>query len=214
MRYLPWAVILLVSSACVVPVENGSVIDSTRDVSPTNPPVPTEVKKLATNKRWVVLSRRSSLVISGHDSLLGDHTLTFDRWMGRIEGEPARLTVDIDLSSLRSNESLVESITRDHLIEVDKHRHATLVASLGAIEDSKLVVIDGTANIHGSEGPIKFTGNIQLEEDAVRFDASFPMSRRAFGLLYPPVEPFLDDSFKVTVHAVAKPERVDAQELD
>jgi polyisoprenoid-binding protein YceI len=214
MRYRACLALLVSTSACVLPLENGSTIDSAREVSPTNPPPESEVKKLSTSKRWVVLSRRSSLVVSGHDSVLGDHTLTFDRWMGRIEGEPARLTVDIDLSSLRSNESLVESITRDHLIEVHKHRHATLVASLGAIEDSKLLVIDGTANIHGSEGPIKFTGNIQLEEGAVKFDASFPMSRRAFGLLYPPVEPFLDDTFKVTVHAVAKPERVDAEELD
>ncbi len=205
---------LLVASGCVLPLENGSTIDVGRDKTEV-PKDPVAVRALSTDgKRWVVLGRRSSLIVSGHDSVLGDHTLTFDRWVGRIEGDPPKLTVDIDLTSLRSDESLVESITRDHLIEAHVHPRATLTASLDAIEDARGIVIDGTANIRGTSGHIRFAGNILRDGDAIRFDASFPMSRSAFGLLYAPVEPFLDDSFRVTVHAVAQPERVDAEELD
>jgi polyisoprenoid-binding protein YceI len=218
MRYQACSALLLLSSAsCLVP-ESVDPIDATRDRKSSDPPTPVEMKTLASTasaKRLVVLGKRSTLTVSGHDSVMGDHSLSFDRWVAHIEpGPPLKLVVDIDLRSLRSSESVVESIVKDHLLEVDKHGHAYLVANLSEAKTEGDVVIDGTADIKGTKGPIKFTGKIASEADAFRFEASFPMSRRAFGLVYTPVEPFLDDTFRVTVNAVAGPERVDAVEMD
>jgi polyisoprenoid-binding protein YceI len=218
MRYLPCALVLVSSASCLVP-ESVDPIDATRDRKSGDPPSPVEMRTLASSasaKRLVVLGKRSSLTVSGHDSVMGDHALTFDRWVAHVEpGPPLKLVVDIDLRSLRSSESVVESIVKDHLLEVDKHGHAYLVANLSESKtEGDVVVIDGTADIKGTKGPIKFTGKVAPEADAFRFEASFPMSRRAFGLVYSPVEPFLDDTFRVTVNAVASPERVDAVEMD
>jgi polyisoprenoid-binding protein YceI len=197
-------------------MEQTDPIDATRDRKSSDPPAPLEVRALASSsKRLVVLGKRSTLTVSGHDSVMGDHALTFDRWVAHIEpGPPLKLVVDIDLRSLRSSENVVESIVKDHLLEVHKHGHAFLVATLTEATGDGGVVIDGTADIHGTKGPIRFTGKIQPEGDAMHFEASFPMSRRAFGLNYAPVEPFLDDSFRVTVNAVAAPERVTAEQVD
>ena len=218
MRYRACSAVLLfaITTSCLVP-ESVEPIDATkRDRSASDPPTPTELRTMpASTKRLFVRTKTASLTITGHDSVMGDHVLTFDRWTAHVEpGPPLKLVVDVDLRSLRSNESMVESIVKQHLLEVDKHGHAYFVATLTDAKEAAEVVVDGTADIKGTKGPIAFTGKIAPEEGAIRFEASFPMSRRAFGLVYTPVEPFLDDTFRVTVNAVASPERVDAEEVD
>jgi len=164
-------------------------------------------------KRYVVLGRRSHLDIRGHDSVLGDHSITFSRWSARIETEPPRIEVDIDLRSLESSEGFVASILRDHVLEVDRYPHATLVGSLaGTGGRGGDIVIDGIADVHGKRVPLRFNGAIREEGTGYRFKASFAMSRRAFDCSYAPAEPFLDDTFHVTVDALATEERVEVQE--
>src|SRR5436190_15592145 len=119
MRYLACsALILLTSSSCLLPMESSDPIDATRDRKTGDPPAPLEVRALsAPAKRLVVLGKRSSLTVSGHDTVMGDHALTFDRWVAHLEpGPPLKLVADIDLRSLRSSESMVESIVKNHLL--------------------------------------------------------------------------------------------------
>jgi polyisoprenoid-binding protein YceI len=157
---------------------------------------------------YAVDTVRSSLEISGHDSVLGNHTLTFDRWSARIDGSllPAQLTFDIDLTSLRSNEPLVKSIVSNHMLEVAKYPHATLVATLSPTSTPGVIAIDGSATIHGKTNPLHLTGQLRQEGAGYRFDASIDISRKAYDLTYAPAETVLDDRFVVTVSAVAMPE--------
>src|SRR5688572_17664540 len=124
MRY-PACSALLILTACLVP-EKVDPLDATHDRRSSDPPSPIETRTLPSpTKRLVVLGKRSTLTVSGHDTVMGDHSLTFDRWVAHVEpGPPLKLVVDIDLRSLRSNESMVESIVKTHLLEVDKYSHA------------------------------------------------------------------------------------------
>jgi polyisoprenoid-binding protein YceI len=211
----PLLLLVLAGSACAVPVDNAAPRDATGAAS-ADAQAPIEVRPLALRpgaKRYIVLGRRSRLEIKGHDSVLGDHVLGFERWWARIEAEPPSIVVDIDLRSLHSDEDLVTSITKDHLLEVERYPHATLVGSLAETNHRGEIVIDGLADVHGKKIPLRFVGAISEEGDGYRFRASFDMSRRAFDISYTPAEPFLDDSFRVSVNAVATPERVHAEEL-
>jgi len=177
--------------------------------------VPSETRLLALRpgaKRYVVLGRRSRLDVKGHDSMLGDHHLSFGRWWAHIETEPPTIVVEIDLRSLRSDEALVSSIVRDHVLEVDRYPRATLVGSLSATSREGEIVIDGVADVHGKQTPLRFAGELREEGDGYRLHASFDMSRRAFDLGYALAEPFLDDKFRVLVDAVASAERVEVEE--
>jgi hypothetical protein len=181
--------------------------------------------------RYVVLGRRARFDVEGHDSVLGEHHLTFRRWWARIETQPLqppctpearltiaetrcalRLVVDIDLRSAISNESLVTSIVKNQMLEVDRYPHGTLTASLTGASKSGEVIVDGVADIHGRQVPLRFKGTLQPEGAGYRFRATFDMSRRAFAFTYAPAEPFLDDTFHVSVDAVATEERVDVEE--
>lgn len=163
-------------------------------------------------KRYVVFGRRSHLDVSGHDTVLGDHRLTFRSWSARIETEPPRIVVDIDLRSLDSSEGMIVPIVRDNMLEADRYPHATLVGSLSAAGRAGEIVIDGIADVHGKRVPLRFTGAMHEEGKGYRFRGSFDMSRRAFDVSFAPVEPFLDDTFRVSVDAVAIEERVDVEE--
>ena len=177
--------ILVLVFGCVAPAEAESP-----------PTTPTQI---------AVVTAQSRLEISGHDNVLGNHTLTFDRWSARIDpfASPPSIVVDIDLTSLRSNESLVESTVKNHLLDVANHPHATLRGTLAPTATPGVIVIDATADIRGTSGPLRFTGTLRPDGDRYHFDAAFDMSRSAFGLTYKPVEPFLDDNFHLTVSAVA-----------
>jgi len=166
----------------------------------------------ASGKRYVVLGRRSRLVIRGHDDILGDHVLSFARWWANIEGAPPRIVVKIDVRSLRSDEGVVASIVKDHLLEADRYPYATLTGSLNATSRADELLVDGVASVHGESRPMRFLGKLREQGDGFRFHASFEMSRSAFGLRYAPIETILDDTFRVTVDAVATPERVQVEE--
>jgi polyisoprenoid-binding protein YceI len=161
-----------------------------------------------TSPHYAVDTSRSSLDISGHDSVLGDHRLTFDRWSARIDSGtlPARMVFDIDLTSLRSSESMVKSIVERHMLEVAKYPHATFDATLSPTKTPGIIAIDGSATIHGKTNPLHLTGTLRQEGSGYRFDASIDISRKAYDLTYAPAEAVLDDIFVVTVSAVAVPE--------
>ncbi|MDB5212724.1 MAG: YceI-like domain [Myxococcaceae bacterium] len=203
--------VICATAACGLPMENRAAQDVASAATGGADEAPLAVRPLQLSgaaKRYAVLGRRSRLDVRGHDSVLGDHVLSFDRWWAHIETEPARIVVDIDLTSLRSNEGLVESIVKNHMLEVDKYRHATLVGTLAETSRADRIVVDSVADIHGKQSPLRFTGKIRPEGDGYRFAASFDMSRRAFGLAYAPAELFLDDAFRISVDAVALPEHV------
>jgi polyisoprenoid-binding protein YceI len=151
---------------------------------------------------------RSSLDISGHDSVTGNHKLTFDRWSARIDAGtlPAKLVFDIDLTSIRCNEPMVAGIVSKHMLEVSKYPHATFVATLSPTKTPGVITIDGSATIHGHTNPLNLTGQLRQEGNGYRFDASIDISRKAYDLTYAPAEAVLDDKFVVTVSAIAVPE--------
>lgn len=158
--------------------------------------------------QYAVDTAHSRLDISGHDSVLGNHSLTFDRWSAHLDARaiPAKLVFDIDLASIRSSEPMVTRIVSDHLLEVAKYPRATLVATLTPTTTPGVISIDGSATIHGKTNPLHLTGTLRQEGKGYRFDASIDISRSAFDLTYAPVEAVLDDRFVVTVSAVAFPE--------
>lgn len=157
---------------------------------------------------YAVDTLRSSLEISGHDSILGAHVLTFDRWSAKIDGGtlPARLVFDIDLASIRCNEPMVKSIVANHMLEIAKYPHATFVATLSPTNTPGVITIDGSATIHGRTNPLHLSGQLRQEGSGYRFEASIDISRKAYDLTYAPAEAVLDDKFVVTVSAVAMPE--------
>jgi polyisoprenoid-binding protein YceI len=163
---------------------------------------------LAPTAQYAVDTAHSRLDISGHDSILGNHTLTFDRWSARIDTStiPARLVFDIELASLRCNEPMVKSIVEKHLLEVSKYPHATFVATLTPTDKPGVITIEGTATIHGKTNPLRLSGQLQKEGSGYRFDASIDISRSAYDMKFAPAEHVLDDLFVVTVSAIAFPE--------
>ena len=219
---LSFAAVLLgsaLASACAVPLENGPrARDAVTEGATALASAPVELRPITLPvgaKSYVVFARRAHLAIKGHDSVLGDHVLSFSRWSARIEAEePPKIVVDIDLTSLWSDEGLVASMARNQLLEVDRYQHASLVGTLARTSIDGQLVIDGTVDLHGKQGPLRFVGTMRPEGDGYRLDASFDMSRHAFGLSYAPIEPFLDDNFRIVVSAVARPERVEVQEED
>lgn len=158
--------------------------------------------------QYAIDPSRSTLDISGHDSVLGNHTLTFDRWSAKIDSAklPARMVFDIDLTSLRCNESMVKTIVEKHMLEVSKYPRATFVATLSPTNTPGVISIDGDATIHGKTNPLHLSGQLRQEGNGYRFDASIDISRKAYDLTYTPVEAVLDDKFVVHVSAVAVPE--------
>ena len=207
-------VVSALSPACGLEPGNApKARDAARPVATA--PGPIETLPLRTrpgSTRYVVLGRRSRLDVMGHDNVFGNHHLTFRRWWARIETEPPTVVVEIDLRSVDSEEGLLLSIVRDDMLEANRYPHATLTGSLGSTSRTGNIVIDGVADIHGKQVPLRFTGAIREEGAGYRFKASFDMSRRAFGVGFAPVEPFLDDTFRVSVDAVASEERVDVEE--
>ena len=159
--------------------------------------------------QYAVDTARSTLVVSGHDSVLGNHTLTFDRWSAKIDSGtlPARMVFDIDLTSLQCSESMVKSIVMNHMLEVAKYPHATFVATLSPTNQPGVISIDGSATIHGHTNPLHLSGQLRQEGNGYRFEASIDISRKAYDLTYAPAEAVLDDTFVVKVSAVAVPER-------
>src|SRR4029078_12277638 len=79
---------------------------------------PAAAETKSSDAQYAVDTAHSQLDISGRDSVLGNHTLTFDRWSARIDTRtiPARLVFEIDLASIRSNESMVKSIVANHML--------------------------------------------------------------------------------------------------
>jgi hypothetical protein len=198
----------------MLPADGGGARDAAQETAPSvaTAAIATGPVVLSPAKRFVVIGTRSRLDVHGHDSVLGDHSLTIKRWWAHIEPDPAKIVVHLDLRSIDSDESLVTSIVKTHMLEVDRWDHATLEGFLSTTTTDGVIVIDGIADVHGKRVPLRFSGRIRREGDRYRFAASFDMSRRAFDLSYAPAEPFLDDVFRVSVDAIATPERVEVQE--
>jgi len=94
MRHAALCLVLAVATAaCVLPVDSGAPAND----AVSGPHAPGEgaqaiavrpLKLSAAAKRYVVIGARSRLDVSGHDSVLGDHVLSFDRWWAHIDADP------------------------------------------------------------------------------------------------------------------------------
>lgn len=189
-----------------------SAVDARGEDSPALAPLATPLPLHLGVDRYVVLGKRSRLTLAGRDSVLGHHEMELTRWWGHIDLATATIDAELDLRSLRTDEAMVSSLVKGPMLEVDRYPTATLSATLFATSEPGRVILDGTLRVHGTEGAVRFTGTIREEGEGYRLVASFPMSRRAFGVHYAPVEPFLDDLVRVNVDALATAERVEVEE--
>ncbi len=105
--------------------------------------------------------------VSASDSVTGSHRLHFERWSGTYTpGAPARLTLDLDATSIVAESRWVTDVVRSDLLEA--HRFPTirvdvnLEAVPGSSPEARLVT--GNVTLHGLTRAIRF--DARTTEDA------------------------------------------------
>ena len=176
-------------------------------------PRPLEIHPTARSYR--IDPKRSRFEIFGTDIFGVEHRMTFATWQARVTFEPApRITARIETASVVVDFPGATGTVKSSVLEVERFPFATLDATLARTEGPAAEhVVEGVADLHGVQKTLRFFGTLTAEGDAYRFTTSFVVSRKDFAIRYAPVEPFLRDDARVVIDALARPERVEAEEV-
>lgn len=169
-----------------------------------------------TASRYRVDTKRSRFEIYGTDVFGSEHRMTFKTWEAHVTLEPVpRIAAKITTDSVVVDFPGATSTVQKHVLECARFPVATLDASLARTGGPPAEhVVEGIAELHGVKKTLRFLGTLTEEGDAFRFQTSFVVSRKEFDIHYAPIEPFLRDDVRIVVNALARPERVSAEEVD
>lgn len=207
-RALP--LVLVLAAACGgTKVQRAAVVAS----APAGPR-PLEIHPTAS--RYRVDAKRSRFEIYGTDVFGSEHRMTFKSWDAHVTLAPTpRITAKIETESVVVDFPGATGAVQKHVLECAKFPVATLDASLARTDGPPAEhVVEGVAELHGVKKTLRFLGTLTEEGDAYRFETSFVVSRKEFDIHYAPMEPFLRDDVRIVVNAVARPERVTAEEAE
>ncbi len=150
--------------------------------------------------------------VSASDSVTGSHRLHFERWSGTYTpGAPARLTLDLDATSIVAESRWVTDVVRSDLLEA--HRFPTirvdvnLEAVPGSSPEARLVT--GNVTLHGLTRAIRFDARTTEDAKGARIEAAFAMSRSAFDIhRHDRWDSVIDDDFRIELRLEAsEPQR-------
>jgi polyisoprenoid-binding protein YceI len=143
-----------------------------------------------------------------HDGSFGKFTGTVDVPAGKPEG--AKIHIEIDTSSITTDqEKLVTHLKSPDFFDVAKFPTATFdstaIAAGGAAGATH--TITGNLTLHGVTKSISFPATVTVDPSKVSAKATFTISRKDFGVVYPgmPNDLIKDDvSVKLTIEAAKK----------
>jgi polyisoprenoid-binding protein YceI len=164
-------------------------------------------------QRFAIRPDGSILEVFVNDLATGPHTLTFTRFRGSLvpeePGGTGTLTLDVDLRSVRTDSETVASIIKEELLEVDRHPHARIAATLrpGRAPDERRV--EGNVLLHGVRRGLRFSGTLRHRRARWYLSGEFVMSRVAHEIRRTPdLDWMIADEFLVKLDLLATPERV------
>jgi len=164
-------------------------------------------------RRFAVRPDGSILEVYVKDLATGPHTLVFTRFRGSLvpeePGGTGTLTLDVDLRSVRTDTETVASIVKEELLEVDKHPHARIQATLHPAGDAGERRVEGNVLLHGVRRGLRFTGKLRHRGERWYLAGEFEMSRVAHGIRRTPdLDWMISDEFLVKIDLLATPEKV------
>ena len=183
--------------------------------TPIVPAGPRPLEIHPTAKSYRIDPKRSRFEIFGTDVFGAEHRMTFKTWQARVTLDPTpRITARIETASVVVDFPGATSTVQAHVLEVDRFPLATLDATLARTSGPPdQHVVEGIAELHGVQKTLRFFGTLTEEGDAYLFRTSFVVARSEFGIHYAPIEPFVREDVRIVVDALARPERVEAEEL-
>jgi polyisoprenoid-binding protein YceI len=164
-------------------------------------------------RRFAIRPDGSLLEVFVKDLATGPHTLTFTRYRGSLvpeaPGGTGTLTLDVDLRSVRTDTDTVTSIVKWELLEVEKHPHARITATLHPAGDAGERRVEGTVLLHGVRRGLRFSGRLRHRGERWYLSGEFEMSRLAHDIhRTPDLDWMISDDFLVKLDLLATPERV------
>jgi polyisoprenoid-binding protein YceI len=147
-------------------------------------------------------ARSESLAINPENSkveftaskVTASHPGGFKQFSGTIElagekPESSKVTVDIDLSSVFTNEEkLTEHLKTPDFFDVAKYPKATFTSTSIVPDTAKGAdnyTVTGDLDLHGQKKSITFPATIKVYPDSVSVNAEFSINRKDFAIVYP-----------------------------
>lgn len=159
--------------------------------------------------RYVVDPARARFDVYGAGTIAGRYRLRFPEWRAVVvlrEDRTAELDVRVVTRSVQVDKTAATGIVKNHLLEVERYPVATLKAKLRPTDASGAYDIDGVADLHGVQQPLRFAGRLRQDPDGYVFHTEVKISRKAFNLRYTPIEPLVKDEVKIVVVALIRAE--------
>jgi len=122
------------------------------------------------------------------------HPGGFKQFSGTItlvgeKAENSKVTVDIDLSSVYTNEDkLTEHLKTPDFFDVAKYPKANFTSTSIVPDTAKGAdnyTVTGDLDLHGQKKSITFPATIKVTPDDVSVNAEFSINRKDFGIVYP-----------------------------
>ncbi len=167
-------------------------------------------------RRYTVSHLRSRLEVIASDSVLGAHTITFDRWRAHVDTEPAlSIALVIEVESMRMDPPKLGAWVQENVLEARRYPRMLLTGTMRITDENEgKATVDAIAEVHGVKRALRFDGVVTKEDKAFRFRSEVTVKRQDFKLRAPAiVDPFVKDDITIVVDAVATPETVYVEEL-
>ena len=169
------------------PKANVSNASHTTNTAANTTAAPGRAETLAINPDNSKVEFTASKVTASHPGGFKQFTGTID--LVGEKPENSKVTVDIDLSSVFTNEDkLSEHLKTADFFDVAKFPKANFTSTSIAPDTSKGAdnyTVTGDFDLHGQKKSISFPATIKVAADGVSVDADFSINRKDFGLVYP-----------------------------
>lgn len=166
--------------------------------------------------RWLVTPAHTRLEIHGWGPIVGEQVFTFRRFRANIAADrtTASFRAELDVRSLEGGMPEMRSLARDHMLEADAYPHATFVGTAQRREGSDACEVHGVLDLHGITRALTFEGRVRQDGDALRFEATFDMPRKAFDVrLHNAWDAFVPNDVRIVLDVRAEREHVVVEEV-
>ena len=178
---------LAVSLAVLLPAcQKSEITDKpAAEVSDTSVTTATETAAPANAVRTNVIKEKSSIHFVGA-KVTRDHKgqfHDFDGWIEYVAGKPERISFDIDLNSLQTDEAKLDAhLKTADFFDVAKYPKATFTST--SLTPGETYTLTGTLDLHGVQKEVRIPVKAQQTPEGVHATSEFTINRHDWGISY------------------------------